>query len=106
MFRRRWVLYGIGAAVVLLASAIATWTLRPVHPISKIRVGMSIAEVRGILGEETGYLNYGFGIKERLWPAPRGYIWIQFGIRDRVQSWRFQIEEYSPWDQLRAWLGW
>ncbi len=116
-------LAGVGLALVALGLGFTDWALTPPPGVSaanvrRIRSGMTLAEVEGILGGPAGATlaaemrRDGAVVKRaRYWNAPAGIACVIFDSRGRAVDSGFDPETIpgevaSPLSRLRAWLGW
>jgi len=113
---RRVYLLDMGLALVALALAVTDWalSLRPgvtEANVKRIRPGMTLAEVEGILGSKW-LLSYAPGASGSrasvyLWRKSDRGAFVVFGDDGAVASAGFQRADVpDPLARLRAWLGW
>jgi hypothetical protein len=115
MRRRR--LLGVGV-LALLGLAAWAWVLVPQDPISpegaaRIKEGMTMEEVEGVLGGRKAFSEYPIGLPHPMavWEGDGGSITVYFvgsGAESRVSGTvQFTRHEPRPFvDRLRAWLCW
>src|SRR5947208_248597 len=101
MFKRRWVRWGTGVALVLLAGvAVAQWSTPP-HPAKCIQQGMTEAEVDAILGQAGCVSRHSDGSRNALYDSAE----VSFD-KDGHVEWRVLYPQPTVLARLRAWLGW
>ena len=107
---RRVYLLGVGLALVALGLAFTDWalSLRPgvtEANARRIRPGMTLAEVEGLLGEAW----LGPGDEWGVWYGDDGFVTVYYS-RDSRRVTRVWFDRHaesrSPIARLRAWLGW
>ena len=116
---RRVYLLGLALALVALALAFTDWALgmRPgvtEANVRRIRPGMTLREVEGILGSPGRALPPIRGSVTYAWSGRAGEVWISMdwlsGKRPvpvkHVLWWPLRRPELGPLARLRAWLGW
>jgi hypothetical protein len=120
MFKRRWVRWAIGAALVLLA--LSAWLvvvrrglLTPAD-CERVREGMTLPEVEPVFGNRKAVLTWG-DVKHGtrvgyVWPA-EGQLMIEVEFRNgrvaapaRMGYLGGPLEPETLRDRVRAWLGW
>lgn len=115
-------LLGLGLALVAGALAFTDWALswRPgvtEANAKRIRKGMTLAEVRGLLGgrgvcyaDASKLRHWVGGEAQRFfdWTGGEGRVWVGIDFTDRVTRFGFDrtAQRPSPLARLRAWLGW
>jgi hypothetical protein len=122
---RRVYLLGVGIVLVALAFVLTDALLwEPgvtAANVRRVQPGMTLAEVKARLGEQTGFpvevTGRHNGQRWEKWRPPRlayvwegatGSAWVVMDTADRVEitSWQPSAPQPGPLDRLRAWLGW
>jgi hypothetical protein len=123
---RRVYLLGIGIALVALAFVLTDallWEPGITEAnVRRVRVGMTLADVQALFGDEPEMELGGDGTQSLRWWSEQGAAWVHFDENQRVQSAEFERNAKPSWPgryrprparpglnplaRLRAWLGW
>jgi hypothetical protein len=107
MFTRRSVRRGLGLALVVLAGAVALWCLAPANTGSRIRKGMTFAQVQAAVGQTWPSSVFETGAScNAFWDCPDGSLTTLFTRNDQLLSFKFTPRRWSPLKRLRALLDW
>jgi hypothetical protein len=111
-------LLGVGALLVT-GALLLTDALLPkaagvtAQNVRRIKPGMSREEVERIFGgpaaTEAMPMDLGEGVRCYYWVGERGAAWVHFHPNGAVAIHPFfrpEVEPSTPFDRLRAWLGW